>query len=160
LTLVSFVTIGTPSLFLSFARNTTVARPGFVSRVLRFAFPAGAIAAAATLLSYAATRVLAPNDIGLARTAATLTLVGCGLIILWLLARPRGVRQWLFLTALPALLFAIMTFPPLRDFFALQLPPLSVWAVIIVVEAIATMILLVTERSDVTEQGEGRGPLQ
>ena len=71
LTLVSFVTIGMPGLFLSFARNTTVARPGFVFRVLRFAFPAGEIAAAATLLSYAATRVVIPDDIGLARTAAS-----------------------------------------------------------------------------------------
>lgn len=145
LTLVSFITIGAPGLFLAFARNTTVARPGFVSRVLRFAFPAGAIAAAATLLSYAATRALVPNDIGLARTAATLTLVGCGLIILWLLARPRGVWQWLFLAALPTVLFAIMALPPLRDFFALQLPDLSVWAVIFVIEAIAAVILLLAE---------------
>jgi cation-transporting ATPase E len=41
LTLVNFLTIGTPGLFLSFARNTTVARPGFVGRVLRFAFRPG-----------------------------------------------------------------------------------------------------------------------
>lgn len=151
LTLVSFITIGVPGLFLAFARNMTVARPGFVSRVLRFAFPAGAIAAAATLLSYAATRVLVPNDIGLARTAATLALVGCGLIILWLLARPRGVWHWLFLAALAAVLLAIVALPPLRDFFALQLPPLSVWAAIIVIEAIAAVTFLVTASSDVTE---------
>ena len=160
LTLVSFITIGVPGLFLAFARNMTVARPGFVSRVLRFAFPAGAIAAAATLLSYAATRVLVPNDIGLARTAATLALVGCGLIILWLLARPQNVWHWLFLAALSAVLFAIIALPPLRDFFALQLPPLSVWAAIIVIEAVAAVTFLVTERSDVTEPREGREPLQ
>jgi len=160
LTLVSFITIGVPGLFLAFAHNMTVARPGFVSRVLRFAFPAGAIAAAATLLSYAATRVLVPNDIGLARTAATLALVGCGLIILWLLARPRGVWHWLFLAALAAVLLAIVALPPLRDFFALQLPPLSVWAAIIVIEAIAAVTFLVTERSDVTEPQQGREPLQ
>ena len=160
LTLVSFITIGVPGLFLAFARNMTVARPGFVSRVLRFAFPAGAIAAAATLLSYAATRVLVPNDIGLARTAATLALVGCGLIILWLLARPRGVWHWLLLAALSAVLLAIIALPPLRDFFALQLPPLSVWAAIIVIEAIAAVTFLVTERSNVTEPRQDRAPLR
>jgi cation-transporting ATPase E len=146
LTLVGFLTIGTPGLFLSFARNTAVARPGFVSRVLRFAFPAGAIAAAATLLGYAATRLIAPSDIGLARTAATLTLVGCGLLILWLLARPRGIWQWLALSALPALLFAIMMVPWARDFFALELPPLSVWGAIVLIDAISTVTLLVTAR--------------
>jgi len=151
LTLVSFITIGAPGLFLAFARNTIVARPGFVSRVLRFAFPAGAIAAAATLLGYVATRVLTRNDIGLARTAATLVLVGCGLIILWLLARPRGVRDWLLLAVLPVVLSAIMAFPPLRDFFSLQLPSLLVWAVIIVIEAIAAAIFLLTERIDKAE---------
>lgn len=89
LTLVGFLTIGMPGLFLSFARNTTVARPDFVGRVLRFSFPAGAIAAAATLLSYATTRVLVPNDVDLARTAATLVLVGCGLFFYGCL-RDRG----------------------------------------------------------------------
>jgi cation-transporting P-type ATPase E len=146
LTLVGFLTIGTPGLFLSFARNTAVARPGFVSRVLRFAFPAGAIAAAATLVGYAATRLIAPSDIGLARTAATLTLVGCGLLILWLLARPRGIWQWLALSALPALLFGIMMVPWARDFFALELPPLSVWGAIVLIDAISTLTLLVTAR--------------
>ena len=158
LTLVGFLTIGTPALFLAFARNTAVARPGFVGRVLRFAVPAGAITAAATLLGYAATRAIAPADIGLARTGATLTLVGCGLLILWLLARPRGVWQWLSLLALPALLFVIMTVPRARDFFALQLPPLSAWVAIVLIAAISAVTLLVIERSGPTdpERGESR----
>jgi cation-transporting P-type ATPase E len=146
LTLVGFLTIGVPGLFLAFARNTTLARPGFVGRVLRFAYPAGAIAAAATLLGYAATRVIAPGDTSLARTAATLTLVGCGLFILWLLARPRGFWQWLALSTLPALLFGIMMVPWTRDFFALELPPLSVWGAIVLIDAISTVTLLVIAR--------------
>jgi cation-transporting P-type ATPase E len=147
LTLVGFLTIGTPGLFLSFARNTTVARPGFVGRILRFALPAGAIASGATLLGYAAARLIVADDIGLARTTATLTLVGCGLSILWLLARPRGIWQWLSLSTLPTLLLVIMVVPKARHFFALQLPPLSVLVAIVLIEAISTVILLVTERS-------------
>lgn len=148
LTLVSFLTIGAPGLFLSFAHNTTVARPGFISRVLRFAVPAGAIAAAVTLLGYAATRVLVPNDVDLARTAATLVLIGCGLLVLWLLARPRGVWQWLFLSALPTLLVVILAIPSVRHFFAIEVPPLSVWAVLAVIEIISALTLLITLRSD------------
>lgn len=145
LTLVSFLTIGVPGLFLALARNTTVAQPDFVKRVLRFAFPAGAVAAGATLLGYAATRGLVPNDVDLARTAATLVLIGCGLVVLWLLARPRSAWQWLFLSALPALLLVTMTVPGALAFFALELPPPSVWVAITVIEAIVVVTLLRTE---------------
>jgi len=142
LSLVGLLTIGTPGFFLSLARNTTVARPGFVRRVLRFALPAGAIAAAATLLGYAAARMIVPNEIGIARSTATLVLIGFGLLILFLLARPKGIWQWLFLSALPAIFFVVMAVPWLRDFFALQLPPFSVSAAIILIEAVSAVTLL------------------
>jgi TctA family transporter len=64
------------------------------------------------------------------------------------------------LATLSTVLLAIIALPPLRDFFALQLPPLSVWAAIIVIEAIAAMTFLVTDRSDVTEPRQGRAPLR
>ena len=85
LTLVGFLTIGTPALFLSFLPNNARARRGFVSRVLHRAIPAGGFAAAATLVGYALTRQIMPMDVCLARTAATLTLVGCGFSVLVLL---------------------------------------------------------------------------
>lgn len=146
LTLVGFLTIGAPGLFLSLARNTTVAQPGFISRVLRFSLPAGAIAAAATLLSYAATRSLVPDDTGLARTAATLALIGCGLVILLLLARPRTMAQWFALAVLPTLLAIILGSAPFRAYFALELPPLSVWAATAAIVATAAVSCLATER--------------
>lgn len=130
LTLVGFLTIGTPALFLSLSRNTTRARRGFVSRVLRFALPAGGFTAAATLLAYAGTRQIAPMDIGLARTAATLTLVGCGLSVLLLLARPVTLWQRLFMIALIVTLGVIIAYPWLRAFFALTFPPAPVWVMI------------------------------
>lgn len=147
LTLVGFLTIGAPGFFLSFARNTTLARPGFVSRVLHFAVPAGALAAAATLLNYAAARVLVPDDIELARTAATLALVGCGLVILLLLARPRSIGQWFFLAAIPALLVVILAFPLFRGFFALDLLPLSAWMTTIIIVGVAAIGMLMTIRA-------------
>jgi cation-transporting ATPase E len=150
LTLVGFLTIGMPGLFLSFARNTTVVRPGFVARVLRFAFPAGAIAAAITLLAYATTRFIVPDDTGLARTAATLALVGCGFLILALVARPRGLLQWLFLSGLPAILALILVMPGFRDFFALELPSASVWLAIAILEALSIGLLAVTESAGLT----------
>ncbi len=158
LTLVDFLTIGAPGLFLSLARNTTIARPGFIARVLHFALPAGAIAAAATLLGYAAARILAPDDVELARTAATLALVGCGFVVLLLLARPRTAAQWAFLAILPTLLAVVVASPWLRGFFALKLPPASVWATIalIVGAAAASMRVMVRSRQTDVQRGDGR----
>lgn len=156
LTLVGFLTIGAPGLFLSLARNTTIAQPGFVARVLRFALPAGAIAAAATLLGYAAARSLVPDDVELARTAATLALIGCGFAILLLLARPRTTWQWAFLAIFPALLVVVVSVPRLRGFFALDLPPAPVWAIIalIVGAAAASMRMAVRSRRTDWQQGD------
>ena len=51
LTLVSGLAIGIPGFFLAFAPSQERFRPGFLGRVLRFSIPAGAVAAAAVLLS-------------------------------------------------------------------------------------------------------------
>lgn len=59
LTVVSSLTIGTPAFFLALAPNQRRARPGFIGRVLRFAVPAGVVAAAATFGAYALTRATA-----------------------------------------------------------------------------------------------------
>src|SRR5439155_191028 len=58
LTLAGSLTIGIPGFFLALEPNTTRSRPGFLSRILRFAIPAGPIAAAATLTAYALARQL------------------------------------------------------------------------------------------------------
>src|SRR5439155_144512 len=53
LTIVSSLTIGIPAFFLALAPNAQRFRAGFVTRVLRFALPAGFVAAAATFSAYA-----------------------------------------------------------------------------------------------------------
>lgn len=149
LTLVSFLTIGAPGIFLSFARGTSVVQPGFVGRVLRFTLPAGAISAAATLMAYAAARALVPDDTDLARTAATIALTGCGLIVLRLLVRLRGLWHWACLAILPAILFIVLATAPLRNFFALELPTPSVWLAIIAIDVAAALALLAAARFNV-----------
>lgn len=153
LTLISLITIGIPGIFLSFANGASLVRPGFVGRVLRFSLPAGAVAAAATLTAYTAARALAPDDAGLAQTAATIALAGNGLVVLWLLARPQHLRHRLFMAALPAIMLLVLAFQPLRDFFALQLPTLPVWLVIVAISVVAGWILLTTRRFSAAETG-------
>ncbi len=141
LTLIGFLTIGTPGLFLSFSRNVSRVQRGFISRVLRFSLPAGGIAAAMTLISYALARQIEPANVELARTASTLTLVGCGFSILVLLARPLTFWRKFFISSLFIILGLILAVPQLRAFFALVFPSLHIWAIIVILVVICFSIL-------------------
>lgn len=147
LTLAGSITIGIPGFFLALEPNTTRSRPGFLSRILRFAVPAGAIAAAATLTAYALARQLEPAHLDVARTVATITLTACGLSILALLAPPRAHGHYLLLAGLAGGLVACLVIPALRIFFALRLPSSSVWIAVAVVIAAAHVFLQLSSRS-------------
>ncbi|MGH9112623.1 MAG: HAD-IC family P-type ATPase, partial [Acidimicrobiales bacterium] len=88
LTIVSSLTIGIPAFFLALAPNAERARPGFVERVLRFAVPAGTVAAVATLAAYGLARTEDGVSQTEARTTATITLFLVALWVLAILARP------------------------------------------------------------------------
>ena len=121
LTLVSTLSIGVPAFFLALAPNTERARPGFVRRVLRFAVPAGAIAAAATLASYFHARWVYDGDLDAETSAATLTLF---IVVLWVLAviaRPYTWWRAGLLAAMAAGFTLVLTVPYLQEFFQLQL---------------------------------------
>jgi cation-transporting ATPase E len=121
LTLVSTLSIGVPAFFLALAPNTERARPGFVRRVLRFAVPAGAIAAAATLTSYFHARWVYDGDLDAETSAATLTLF---IVVLWVLAviaRPYTWWRAGLLAAMAAGFTLVLTVPYLQEFFQLQL---------------------------------------
>jgi cation-transporting P-type ATPase E len=122
LTLVSSLTIGIPGFFLALEPNTQRARPGFVRRVLAFAVPAGVIAAAGTFTVDRVTD-LANIPVDQARTTATLTLAGIGLVVLALVARPLSPLRRLLLGAMVAGFAVVLAVPWLRAFFALALPP-------------------------------------
>jgi magnesium-transporting ATPase (P-type) len=130
LTLIGSFTIGIPAFFLALAPNALRSRPGFVIRTLRFSIPAGCTAAAATLVAYALTRQLFPVDLSVARTAAVISLTICGLSILTYLGRSTAAWVGLLIVALSIGLGAILALAPARAFFALAVPPQSLWLAI------------------------------
>ena len=88
LTLVGALTIGIPAFFLALAPEPSARPRRFRDPVLKFAIPAGFLAAAGTFAGYAMARSRPDLSLDQARTTATLTLVGIGLLVLLQLARP------------------------------------------------------------------------
>jgi cation-transporting ATPase E len=141
LTLVSTLTIGIPGFFLALAPNTRRARPGFVGRILRFAIPAGVVAASATFLTYQLVRSEAQTSLAVARTTTVVSLFAVGLWVLSILARPATpARQWLVFS-MGAAFVAVLAVPVTRDFFALPLPRPLVWLAAVGVAALSGLAL-------------------
>ncbi len=141
LTLVSAVTIGIPGFFLALAPNAQRARKGFMGRVLRFAIPAGAVAAAATFAAYSLARSEPSTSLASARTVATLVLAGVALWVLSILTRPANrARQWL-IASMVGLLVAALVVPWSREFFALTFPRPVLWLAGVGVAGLAGLAL-------------------
>lgn len=121
LTLIGDLTIGIPAFFLSLAPNKQRYVPGFLSRVFRFAIPAGILAATATMLAYGLARA---EDASLkqSRTTATLVLLVVGLGVLVLLARPFSIWRGVLVGFILGAASVVLAVPAFRDFFALDLP--------------------------------------
>jgi cation-transporting ATPase E len=134
LTLISSLTIGIPGFVLALEPNTQRSTPGFVRRTLAFALPAGLTAALATLVAYQVADV-ANVTTDQARTTATLTLAGVGLVVLALAARPLTRSRRLLLIAMAGSFVVVLLVPWLRAFFALSLPPLPVAAAAVALAA-------------------------
>src|SRR2546426_9494845 len=127
LTLISTLTIGVPGFFLALAPSDRPARSGFIRRILRFAVPAGLLAAAATFTAYSVARGPFGTTLIVARSTATVVLFATGLVILAAIASPlTALRGWL-VTTMAGVFVAVLAVQPLRAFFALQLPPMIVW---------------------------------
>jgi cation-transporting ATPase E len=141
LTLVSAVTIGIPGFFLALAPNARRARKGFMGRVLRFAIPAGVVAAAATFAAYSLARSEPTTSLASARTVATLVLAGVALWVLSILTRPATrARQWL-IASMVGLLVAALVVPWSREFFALTFPRPVLWLAGVGVAGLAGLAL-------------------
>ncbi|MEL6893179.1 MAG: HAD-IC family P-type ATPase, partial [Actinomycetota bacterium] len=124
LSLVSELTIGIPAFLLSFRAADRPTRPGYLRRVLRFAIPAGIVAATVTLVAYWLIRAEPIHAAQAeARTASTLALVSIALWILYRLMRPLDRYEGLLLGALIAAFLAIIGAGPTREFYALDWPP-------------------------------------
>ncbi|MFF9022518.1 HAD-IC family P-type ATPase [Streptomyces eurythermus] len=123
LTLLSTLTIGVPAFFLALAPNTERARPHFVRRVMRYAVPGGAVAAAATFLTYVLARhhYSGPGALDAETSAATLTLFLVSMWVLAIIARPYTWWRVTLVGAMGVAFLLVLAVPALQDFFALEL---------------------------------------
>jgi cation-transporting ATPase E len=147
LTLVGTLTIGVPAFFLALAPNASRARPGFVPRVIRFAVPAGLMAAAATLAGYGLVR-REGVDLEEARTVATLVLFWVGLVVLTMVAAPLTLPRRALVVAMGAAFLSVMAIVSIREFFALSLPSGIEWLAAVGIAAIVAtgLRLLIPDR--------------
>ncbi len=144
LTLISALTIGIPGFFLALMPNGERFRPGFFRRVMVFAVPCGAIAAATAYLAYYSE--LALGGIDEARTDATIALFMVTITVLAVSARPMNpIRAGIVLTMIGAFLLVLFV-PPLSDLFALSISPDPEGLVTLAVGAIGAALILVTSR--------------
>jgi cation-transporting P-type ATPase E len=120
-TVISWFTIGTPGFFLALGPNTRRYVPGFVGRVLRFAIPAGGIAAVAVYSAYALAR---SDDVSSreARTLAFMVLLVVALYVLVVLARPFTRFRAALVIAMIGGAVSVLLIPALRDAFNLKIP--------------------------------------
>jgi len=153
LTIIDTLTIGVPSFFLALAPNKRRYLAGFMGRVLRFAVPAGAIIAAATLAEYVLARV---HGLPLVqqRTAATLVTLALSLCVLMLLAFPLTWRRVLLVAAMIAGFVLLFPLPAVRSFYALDLPHGTGWLTLLISTTGAAALAgfwLIARRHDPTE---------
>ncbi len=142
LTLIGSFSIGLPGFFLALSPNVKRAVPGFVARVLRLAVPGGAIAAVVTFIVYEIVRRDELSSQVEERTAATLTLLGLGLAILGVVARPMNRARVVLIVAMAAAYAVIMVVPFCRDYFVLDSPRATHWWTLITAVAIGSAALI------------------
>ncbi|MER7515016.1 HAD-IC family P-type ATPase [Streptomyces sp. NPDC126499] len=131
LTLLSTLTIGVPAFFLALAPNKERAKPHFVRRVMRYAIPAGVIAAAATFTSYLLARhhYTGPGALDAETSAATLTLFLVSMWVLAIIARPYTWWRIALVATMGGAFLLVLVVPWLQDFFALKLVGVTMpWA--------------------------------
>ncbi len=146
LTVVTAFTIGIPAFFLALAPNDRRVRPGLVPRMLRFAVPAGLVAAVASFVSYETALVDSAVTHVEAQTVAAIVLFGVGEYAVVMVARP--LRPWkvALVATMVAGFAAVLLIPPLRHFFAFQIPPAAELVEAMVTIAVACVALTVLVR--------------
>ena len=127
LTLIGAVTIGIPSFFLALAPNSERFRPGFVRRVLRFAVPAGTLAATATFLAYYVAGTEPGISLAEEQTTAVMVLTFIGFAVLTIVAAPLTPLRLGLVWGMASVFVLALVLPATQEFFALDPPPLVVW---------------------------------
>ncbi len=132
LTLIGTFSIGLPGFFLALSPNENLVRPGFLRRVLRYSIPAGIVAGTAAFVVYEVTRRMDDVQLAEARTAATVTLLGAGLVVLLAVSRPLHLWKVGLAASMAALYVIVLAFDVFRDYFELDLPGRDAWIVTII----------------------------
>ena len=143
LTLISTLTIGVPAFVLALAPSAQRVAPGFVSRVLRFAIPAGIACAAATFSAYIIARLTPGSSLVADRTTAVITLSATALWVLALVARPYTWWRIALVAAMAAGMVLALTIPVSRTFFDLRDPGLATDLIALAIAACAGIVLTV-----------------
>ncbi len=127
LTLIGTFSIGLPGLLLALAPSESLVRPGFLWRVLKFSVPAGLVAGVGTLVAYEFARQAEDVSLREARTVAVMTLLGLGLFILLMTARP--LRWWkVGLVVAMAVMYGLVALVDFAsDYFEIYLPDAWLW---------------------------------
>ena len=124
------LTIGLPGFILALIPNARRYVPGFLTRALTFALPAGTIVALGILGINVVARM---QGAGLdeARTASCIVLGLAALWVLNVLTRPLTLGRVLLLVACHVGMALVMLAPIVSDFFAFVVPwgPLLWWAI-------------------------------
>lgn len=120
LTVITWLTIGTPAFFLALMPNTQRFRPGFFKRVLRFAVPAGVICAISSFTTYLLV-LTEEKPVEDARTAAAITLFIIAWTVLILVARPLNALRIAIVVVMGFGFLTVIGLPTLSHFFALNL---------------------------------------
>lgn len=137
LTIIGSLTIGIPAFFLALAPNHRRYRPGFLSRTLYLAIPAGLTLAVVALVA----QRLYANAPATASTIATLTVVGGGIYLLSILSRPIVAWRAALLSTMATFAVLIVLVPALRHFFALVWPTPIQWLIVGGLSAVTWVVL-------------------
>ncbi len=146
LTLIDALTIGTPAFLLSFAPSKKRYRPGFISRVLRFTIPVGAIAGLAVVISYGIVRSYPGVSLVQEYTVTTLVLISIGFWVLATVSRPLTIWRIILIVSLIGALALVLAVPPVRQFFALSVPGWNVLQIPAIITGLAIILLTLTVR--------------
>jgi cation-transporting ATPase E len=147
LTVIGTLTIGVPAFVMTLEPSARRARPGFLRRVLRFAVPAGIVAAIGTFTTYAWVYEILDRPLDQARTTATLALFAIGMAIVLIVARPLTKVRALMVVAMIGAFAVILAVPWLREFYGLVLPSFWIWAPATAVAGGASLLVLTAARA-------------
>ena len=140
MTVIGALSIGIPAFFLALAPNSRVYRPGFMSRVLSFSIPTGAVMAIAMIACYYWLVSSAGASVTVAGTGVSIVVMLIGILVLIRLSKP--VRGWKLLLVLACELafMACVLWPPLANLFSFEFQ-LNTLAIALIVVAIAVVLI-------------------